>query len=308
MKKRILTVAMFAMLFASKSFGQQTALFTQYLENQTYANPAFTGSKEMLSATLLSRFQWVGIEGAPFTTTLSLHGPTSYESVGLGLDLMHDRIGPVQRTNVSGNFAYRFKVSNDAKLSLGLKLGADVYSIGLSELDQTGLEPIGSIQSKMMPTFGAGVYYFSPKWFLGASVPRIAMGNLDQIVNVHTGVMHANMIGGFYAKVAPNWKLRPSFQVWYAENSPLALDLNVAGVYKDQFTIGLMHRFFASSGAYVQFRVSERLKIGYGVDIPNQLSRVNNIFGAHEIMLSFDAGKKKAGKNKKGLMSPRYFN
>ena len=46
--------------------------FTQYMFNELYINPAYAGSRDNLSGTMLWREQWVGLSGAPSTGTLTV--------------------------------------------------------------------------------------------------------------------------------------------------------------------------------------------------------------------------------------------
>ena len=80
-------------------FGQQDAQYTQYMYNTFSVNPAYAGSREVLSISALHRSQWVGRDGAPNTQTLSVHGPSS-DKVGLGLSIVHDEIGNNTNQNI----------------------------------------------------------------------------------------------------------------------------------------------------------------------------------------------------------------
>ena len=96
MKKIYLTLA-FALMIVLDGQAQQDPHYTQYMYNMNIMNPAYAGSKESLSVGLLYRAQWVEIEGAPKTGTLSIHSPVG-KNVGLGLSAITDKIGPVEET------------------------------------------------------------------------------------------------------------------------------------------------------------------------------------------------------------------
>ncbi|MBL0343396.1 MAG: PorP/SprF family type IX secretion system membrane protein [Bacteroidetes bacterium] len=66
--------------------------FTQYMFNEMFINPAYAGSREQISATMVYRNQWVGLEGAPKTQTASIHGPLMNKKLGLGLTIMNESI------------------------------------------------------------------------------------------------------------------------------------------------------------------------------------------------------------------------
>jgi type IX secretion system PorP/SprF family membrane protein len=70
---------------------QQDPHYTQYMYNMNIINPAYAGSKENLSFGLLYRKQWVEIEDAPTTVTLSGSMPVG-KNVGVGLSIISDKI------------------------------------------------------------------------------------------------------------------------------------------------------------------------------------------------------------------------
>src|ERR1043165_6298996 len=89
---------------------QFDAMFTQYMFNEMFINPAYAGSKEAMSATLLHRQQWVSFPGRPVTTSFSLHGPLMDNKMGLGLSVLTEKIGVLTRNLVYGTYAYRMKL------------------------------------------------------------------------------------------------------------------------------------------------------------------------------------------------------
>jgi len=56
-------------------YGQQDPQFTQYMYNTMSVNPAFAGNNGHLTALLLHRSQWVGVNGAPNTQVLAVDTP-----------------------------------------------------------------------------------------------------------------------------------------------------------------------------------------------------------------------------------------
>ena len=90
MKKVLLLV--FIVLSTYTVNAQQDAQYTQYMYNTISVNPAYAGSRGVLSLTGLYRTQWVGLEGAPKTQTLNVHSPIG-ERIGLGVSIVNDDIG-----------------------------------------------------------------------------------------------------------------------------------------------------------------------------------------------------------------------
>lgn len=284
------------------ALAQQDPMYTQYMDNQIYVNPAFAGSKEYLEIAGIHRQQWFGITGAPMTTTLAIHTPLNYQSVGLGLSLMNDQLGPVNRFNANIDFAYRIHFSNESKISLGLKAGIDSYSSSFRDIDRTGVDALSQeLNGALTPTFGFGAYYMANKWFIGASIPRIT-SNLSGQVGGIDEAKHIFGVAGLMFDLNQNWQLRPTTQIRYTQGAPISADLSVAGIWNEKFWIGGTYRLAESAGIFVQYRIVDQFKIGYAYDFPLTELRQSTL-GSHELLLSFGLIKKQ-----KNLVSPRYFN
>ena len=61
MKRFIILIGLMAGLLA---YGQQDPMFTHYMYNTLSVNPAYAGSRDALTVTLLHRNQWVSFPGA----------------------------------------------------------------------------------------------------------------------------------------------------------------------------------------------------------------------------------------------------
>ena len=292
-------------LIALPIHAQQEAQITQYMDNMIYFNPAYAGSRDALNASLLHRQQWVGIDGAPFTQTFSMHTPLKYESVGIGISALNDRVGPLNQTWLNADFSYslRFK-QHDGRLSFGVKGGLNFVNANLSQLSTTQLNDPSfaqNYQNQILPNIGAGIYYHSEQWFAGAAVPRLVnnspeVGELEFDDRQH----YYAMVGGYF-NVNRMLKIRPSALYKMTTGAPFAFDGTVAFIFYDQLWLGTNYRFQESAGGFVQYMLTEQLKFGYAFDISiNRLMRHN--FGTHELLLTYDFYFKK-----KGVVSPRYF-
>ena len=90
MKKRVLVIL--TLLIAFNINAQQDPQYTQYMYNTVAINPAYAGNRGVTSIVGLHRSQWVGLEGAPRTQSLSIHSPIGEGKVGLGLSIASDII------------------------------------------------------------------------------------------------------------------------------------------------------------------------------------------------------------------------
>ena len=102
-------------LMTTQSYAQQDAQYTQYMYNTISVNPAYAGSRGVLSIMGLHRSQWVGLEGAPRTQTLTINTPIGEkERLGLGLSIVNDQIGPTDETYFNIDFSYINNIKKDS--------------------------------------------------------------------------------------------------------------------------------------------------------------------------------------------------
>jgi len=288
------------MLSLNSVFGQQDPQYTQYMYNQNVLNPAYAGSRGVFSLNMLGRTQWVGVDGAPQTLTLSMHSPVG-RSVGLGFSVIHDEIGPAKEDNLYADFSYTIHTSEEGNLAFGLKAGYTFLNVrslnGLNTTDNVLNEPI----NLAAPNFGAGIYYYTQKFYAGLSVPNfIETEHLDNTsVSYASEKMHYFFTTGFVFDLNDDVKLKPSAMVKAAVGAPVSIDLSANALINNKFELGLSYRFDDSISAIIGLNISEDMRIGYAYDYTtSNFGQFNS--GSHEIMLLIDFNKRK-------IKSPRFF-
>ena len=258
----------------------------------------------MLNITGIHREQWVGFDGRPRSSTLSIHSPLRYESIGLGLTAVHDEAGPLKQTMLYGDFSYSLRFKKERKLSFGLKAGMNIVSVGTSSLQTTNANDpnlLQSIRNNILPNFGFGILYHSPRFFIGVSTPKILETSYDGTSKTNVERRHYFGIIGGVITLNPALKLRPTAQVKLTENAPISIDMSLAAIISDKVWIGAMYRWNAAFGAFLQFQISPQFKVGLASDFGTQKIRNYNS-GTFEIMVSYEFNFKK-----QGVRSPRYF-
>jgi len=300
MKKIKLLIGVLALVSITSVFGQQDAQYTQYMYNLNVINPAYAGSKGITSIGILGRTQWVGVEGAPQTVTLSVHSPVG-NLVGLGFSVIHDEIGPVKEDNVYADFSYTISTSDDGRLAFGLKAG--VSFLDVRDLLTVDPDPLNVPIHQTSPNFGAGMFYYSNKFYLGLSAPNfLETRHLENNGGQSSSAlqkMHYFLTSGYVFEINKNLKLKPSTMIKAASGAPISIDLSANLLVENRFEFGLSYRFDDSINAMVGFKVNEDFRIGYAYDHTITSFGVYNS-GSHEIMLLFDF-------NKRNLKSPRFF-
>ena len=297
--KKIIILA--ALVITNLVKAQQDPQFTQYFDNFLHVNPAYAGSSGMLSATAIHREQWVGFAGNLRSTTMSLHTPLNYRSVGLGLTAVNDMIGPIHQTAVYADFSYTLKLGKTARLALGLKGGVNMLNFNTSKWDDVQLDDPAfvNVQNQISPNVGFGVYYHDEHFFLGLSSPRLMEGSTSS-TTYREQRHYFGIVGGVFP-VSAKWKLRPSVQVKATTGAPISMDISLAGIFNDKLWIGAMNRWNAAAGGFVQYQITRQFRLGlaseYGM---TPIRNYNN--GTFEVLMSYDFNYKKSD-----VKSPRYF-
>jgi type IX secretion system PorP/SprF family membrane protein len=296
------------LLFLSLPFmsvAQQDAMFTQSFDNMLYVNPAYAGSRGMVNFTDLNRVQWVGFDGNPRSNAISMNAPIFRESLGAGLNFVGDQVGPIKQTMFFADLSYSVKVNkNGGKLAFGLKAGFNIININTANLlvvnpNDPSLEQ--NTQNRLNLNFGSGIYYHSPKWYIGVSSPKILEQSMDGNSVLNKERRHYFGILGGVISVSEDWKLKPAAQIRATVGAPLSIDLSTAAIFRNKIWFGGLYRFNAAAGMFFQFQFSPQLKIGIASEFDTSELRKYNT-GSYELLLSYDLNFKK-----EGVRSPRYF-
>lgn len=289
MKKIVNIIKIIIILIGLKSFGQQIPHYTQYMYNMNVLNPAYAGARADLSIGLLTRSQWVGIDGAPKTNTFSVNSRVK-NGIGLGLSVVQDKIGLFEDTNINLDISYTLITSQKSRLALGIKTGFSNFTNNLSQ----GITPDNDVYEDLTGNninFGVGAYYYNQSFYAGLSIPKLLKTPKFTIENNYTtGISeHINLFAtaGKVFIVDDNLKFKPSTLIKYSAGLPLSFDINSNFLYKDQFEVGLSYRYDDSVSGMFAIILDKRLRIGYAYDYTlTNLGNFNS--GSHEIMLLFD--------------------
>ena len=293
------------MLTCYSGFAQQDAQYTQYMYNTININPAYAGSRGVMSVFGLHRTQWVGLDGAPTTNTFSLNTPISNSNLGVGFSLVNDRIGPTSDNTISADISYTIPMNEVYKLSFGVKASGNIFNLDTDKLDpaQANDPNLQNFNNEFSPNFGAGVYLHSDKLYLGLSVPNFLQDSKynDNEVAVFQERMNFYFIGGYVFDVSPSIKFKPAFLTKMVTGSPLQVDASANFLFYDKFMLGGAYRWDAAVSALAGFQVTDGLFIGYSYDMETtQLRRYNS--GSHEVFLRFELFNKVSK-----MVSPRFF-
>lgn len=308
---------------------QQKPHYTQYILNQYIVNPALTGIENYTDLKVSHRHQWVGIQDAPITSYLSVHGPigksdyrktaTSFDLKGenprgkryweeytapephhgIGLQVINDITGPLSNFSLYGTYAYHLALSARTSLSAGFGVGFNRISLNADKLDfgDVTADPAvftSGILNKTRLDMMAGLYLYSADYFIGFSAQQVVPQKIDfsnGYIRPKEGrtVPHLFGTAGYRFSLGDNFNLIPSLMVKYVDPLPVQVEGNLKLQYLDRLWIGGSYRHKDGYAGMMGLNVSNIFHVGYSYDYTT--SRLNNFSkGTHEVLLGFVIG------------------
>ena len=298
-KNLVLIIVLFLFLNIHQIRGQQELNFNHYMLNSQVFNPAFVGLEENLTISLLNSLQWIGFEGNPTINAIFLDAKLK-NNLGLGMELISDKIGPISSNFVAINAAYHLKLNkNSRRLSLGIKLSGNDHNISLNRFNFDDLtDPnVRTKDSYFITNIGFGLRYYTDKIYFSFSIPYFFE---TKTINKKR---HYYLSGGFKKELNDKLLINPNFLIKKASNTPTSIDVSTMLFYEDLFWFGI--NYGASGNGFISpngsggnlsfisgFKLIPALSIGYSVtsQIGNWTGSTNS--RSHEIYIKFRTSKK----------------
>lgn len=296
---------------------QQDAQYAQFMYNKLAFNPAFAGAEPSGTFIGIFRQQWLGFDGAPSVQSLSYNVPFTANGVGLGLRLNRVSIGLEREYAAEASYAYRVSLGRGARLGIGLSASVRRFSINFSEatpIQGGGVDqaiPAGDA-GKFVPNFGGGIYFDSPKFYVGISAPRLLENNIDissdQTV-ISRQVRHYYLMTGLNIQVGEEFVLHPQALFKVVSGAPFDADINLTADLNRNFSLGATYRLGGtdgqgageSLGALVGLHINDHLKLGLVYEMG--LSELRNYHnGSFEGILQYSIGGRAQGEE---IIDPR---
>ncbi len=280
---RLLLLLGFLLATHTLIVGQQDAQYTQFMDLKLAYNPAYAGADAGSELQLFARQQWVGLDGAPSSQMISFNTPFSATGTGMGLRLSRLAIGLENQYNGELSYAYRIQLPRGARLGIGLAASARQLTINFQDatpIQSGGVDqsiPLGQ-ESKIVPNFGAGIYFDSPRFYLGISAPRLLENNIDFTATetiVSRELRHLYAMTGYKFQLSEQFSLQPQALVKLVEGAPFDADFNLTAGLGRNVELGASYRMGGSAESGIgeslsvlaAFFVSNQLQLGFSYDI-----------------------------------------
>lgn len=269
---------------------QQDPIFTHYLQNPIAFNPAVAGTVNGLNLSLLSRYQWLGIEGSPASYSFGAHTPYIKQNMGLGLIASTDNVGRMNNTNITAAYAYQITLFEGIKLSMGLKAGIKSYHASIGNLQVVDMDDpnFQNDDSWIAPNMGIGFYAYSRDFFAGFSIPTLMEAKLNKQYRESKQPYNPPLylMGGYSIFLNKDWSILPSTLIGVMGGSPMSVDITMQAQYSKRVQFGTHYRIGDALGFFVSGKVYDELSVGYAFDFTlNKISTINS--GTHEIFITY---------------------
>ena len=271
---------------------QQIYAYSQYADNLTPVNPAYSMLDKAGNLNLMGRKQFIGIEGAP--TSLLFSGSLPIESIGgaAGIYVLNDQVAVEKQFEVNAFFAKSIQLTGNDYLAVSLNAGVRNYNANYSSINVNYDGQFDDVR-ETTPNIGFGVMFYSNKYYLGVSVPELTIRSLGtaSVQQANYLKSHYYFSGAYLADVSEDIKFKPSTLVSYVNGSPLLADITGTFYLKEQLGLGASYRT-NKRGAGIISIITDIFKVGYSYQFgtsSNNLGGFNTTI--HEVSLAYRFGK-----------------
>ena len=298
---------------------QQQPLHTMFMYNKLLINPAYAGYHNHVCASAIVREQWIGFDGAPKTQSLSIHGPLSSQRIGIGMNLQRRSLGVSSSTTIDAIYDYRFPLGSGT-LSLGVQASGRFLEVDYSDpavktVQDIGIDPgVEAIaDNKFLANVGAGLYYYTPAFYVGLSAPRLMSSDIDfEVNNLFTAKEQAHyyLMSGVALPLTYKLSFVPQVLFRYTNATPLSVDLNLGLRWREDYSFAVSFRkgdtdndLLESVDVMASAKVLRGLRIGAAYDFTlSELQHYSD--GSIEVMIMYCFGEPAKPVE---FLNPRYF-
>lgn len=235
------------------SWGQQVPWPSTFSSANYGWNPAMTAPMAHFEAQTIYKQQWLGFDNAPRTLLVGFQYPFVGLRMGVGVQLMQDRTGPIRNTQASAMYAYKIRVGFNGRLAFGLNTTYSQFGFDGTDLvarDEDDLLLGDAEAQKGKVNFGFGVYYQSvgekdydePYLFAGLSAMQLLPSQLvfSEISSLadFRRVIHGQALIGYHFNSGGS-VLEPSLQIMYSAENITHYQLDLKFEYERMIWAGL---------------------------------------------------------------------
>jgi len=279
---------------AANLIAQQTPLYSLFAYNKFVINPAYAGVDDYFQAYANSRYQFVGIENAPVTTSLSLYGPHNNLPMGLGGLVYNDSQGALSKFAVYGAYSYSINITRTLELSFGLLGGFMQHTVDLTKVTflQNEYNFDEQVYNSIKPDATFALYVHDKDLYAGISFEQL-FGNKIQVVHDSLFIKnetqnklnsHISVLGGYTYSLSNEVTVEPHAIVRKTARTPMQIEAGAHISYNSIAWLGFHVRTGGACVMYMAYNYRNIVQFGYSYDLTYSALR-KDTFGSHEIVL-----------------------
>ena len=276
---------LFVFLSANVMLAQQDPNFTLYNFNMNIINPAYAGSNEFTEINLAYRSQWIGIDDAPRTATITYNTPLK-NNLGIAFSVVDDGVYVLKETDVAVDVSYKLQLSEEHLLYFGIKAGGSFVNIDLNKSGVPETDPLFTKnQNFFNPNIGAGIYLKHNKFYVSLSTPNFLNGTrYEKEGNTPTAAinnLHMYLGSGYTFHLSDNFDITSAVMVRHVKGAPRSYDLSTSVDMYQKMKAGLNYRIDESFSLFTLFNVLNNLDLGLAYEFTT--SKVNQVNDSNSI-------------------------
>lgn len=294
------TLAILGFIVFSNVKAQQSPISNFYNFNNYLLNPAEAGHQYRLAGTASHRIQWQGIDGAPKTTFLGLHGSLN-DNMGIGGKMTVDQTDILKQFNAALSYSYRISINENTSLRFGVSGIMNQNSINYNKAiigDYADEVATGGSQNGTTFDAEAGLMLAYKKGSIGLAASNLFESDVNYTLPENRGdgtferVRYLKAYGSYEFKLSDNWNLEPFVMVRNQGVGSFQAEVNAMTSWKETLYLGIGYRQEAGYIGKLGFQITDKLMAAYAYEFSNT-GIASNSNGSHEFMIGLKMGKVK---------------
>lgn len=284
--KFLITLSAIALQAKSQNYNS-----SQYMNNLTPVNAAYSLLSENGSITTTLKKQWMNLPGSPSTFTFEAQLPI--ESIGgaVGITASDSQLAIEHLSELNAFFAKSIQLTDNYRLGVAMNAGIRKYAANYSNLDAT--DPLfASNINQGLPNVGFSIMLYSNRFYVGLSMPEYSLKSLGtaSIDDSYYLNNHYNFTAAYLLELSQGIIFKPAALITYVKNAPVMSDFSGTFYFKQSFGMGLDLRSNNKmagilSVAFDSFRMGYSYQFGVSA---NNLGGSN--FSMQELSLTYNFG------------------
>ena len=284
------TISVLLILCITHAWSQQEWGYGQFAMNLFDSNIAYAGQHETPSFAIRHRQQWMGIEGGPKSSFVSVHMPLSENRMGIGMRLLTETIGARQQSFLHVAWAYRLRLPGGT-LNFALAGGASRNGIDWGRVQVWDVDDPQISQwenARWAPVVNAALFFSRKNFYIGTEWGQLTRSYYGETSFAQK--MHLKSVLGYHKKVRKDDQLQMASLFKWSEAGEWQMECNVTYLKNNRVGLGAGYRWNYGAIILAQIHFSDQFRVGLNYDLAAQATQ-RTYEGSLEVFLGYTLNK-----------------